>query len=217
MRRPLTTELLSAIKTALGHSGSFHTPDKPALWAAITLGFYGFLRGGEVTTTHSHTYNPTHHLLRRDIQVSADHSHYTVLIKASKTDPYKCSTQVTVAATHTNTCPVQAMQSFLKRSNHRSSLPLFTLSSGRYLTLPMLTTAIRTLLQAAGLTPQQAAQYSSHSLRIGAATAAAEAGLPTWLIQRAGRWKSDAYKSYIRSPQRALLTVAPALSSGPHT
>ena len=54
--------------------------------------------------------------------------------------------------------------------------------------------------------------YSSHSLRIGAATEAATVGLPNWLIQQAGRWKSSAYERYIRSPPNALLKVAPALA-----
>ena len=215
VRLPLTPALLADIRQALNQSGSVHTRDKPALWAAITLGFYGFLRGGEFTTCHSHTYSPTHHLLRRDIKIASDHTHYTVVIKSSKTDPYRCTTKITVAATNTNTCPVQAMRSFLRRTCHSYSQPLFTLSSGRYLTLAQLTATIRSLLQAAGLTPHQAAQYSSHSLRIGAATAAAAAGLPSWLIQTAGRWKSEAYRSYIRSPRKALLTVAPALSK-PH-
>ena len=39
---------------------------------------------------------------------------------------------------------------------------------------------------------------SSHSLRIGAATAAAAAGIPHATIQVLGRWTSDAYKSYVR-------------------
>ena len=37
-----------------------------------------------------------------------------------------------------------------------------------------------------------------HPLRIGEATEAAAAGLPDWLIQTAGRWRSDAYKRYIQ-------------------
>ena len=45
-----------------------------------------------------------------------------------------------------------------------------------------------------------------------AATEAAAVGLPSWLIQTAGRWKSAAYKRYIRSPKKALLSVAPALA-----
>lgn len=39
-----------------------------------------------------------------------------------------------------------------------------------------------------------------HSVRIGAATSAAIAGVPDEQIQRLGRWKSDAYRRFIRIP-----------------
>lgn len=216
VRQPLTLVLLRGVKSALTHSHSFLPQDKPLLWAAITMGFYGFLHGGEFTMQYSHAYQPARHLLRRDISLSPDH--YSILIKGSKTDPFRASSKVMVAATGTATCPVKAMKAFLRvTSHHRTSRPLFTLSTGKYLTRQALTDAIRTLLQATGLTAEQAAQYSSHSLRIGAATEAASAGLPTWLIQMAGRWRSEAYKRYIRTPKRALLNVAPALARGTHT
>ena len=215
-RLPLTSDLLVAVRTALTESHSLFPRDKQLLWAAITMGFYGFLRGGEFTTQSSHTYQPALHLLRQDLTLSP--GHYSILIKGSKTDPYRATTTVMVAATGTATCPVKAMKAFLRATRHnRADRPLFTLSTGKYLTRHALTDAIRTLLLATGLTPEQAARYSSHSLRIGAATAAAAAGLPTWLIQTAGRWRSDAYKRYIRAPKRALLTVAPALAQSTHS
>ncbi|XP_067669993.1 uncharacterized protein [Haliotis asinina] len=43
--------------------------------------------------------------------------------------------------------------------------------------------------------------YISHSFRIGAATSAAANGLGQQVIQKFGRWGSDAFKSYIRLPQ----------------
>ena len=42
--------------------------------------------------------------------------------------------------------------------------------------------------------------YQAHSFRIGAATAAAESGLSDIQIQCMGRWKSAAFKKYIRIP-----------------
>ena len=48
---------------------------------------------------------------------------------------------------------------------------------------------------------------ASHSFRIGAATAAGSAGLPTWLIKTLGRWSSDCYERYIRTPKDVLVSV----------
>ena len=50
-------------------------------------------------------------------------------------------------------------------------------------------------------------RYASYSFRIGAATAAGSAGLPSWLIKTLGRWTSDCYERYIRTPQEVLVSV----------
>jgi len=56
------------------------------------------------------------------------------------------------------------------------------------------TNTLHQLLKQAGL---NYSQYALHSFRIGAATTAAAAGLPAWLIKNLGRWSSSAYLSYI--------------------
>ena len=54
------------------------------------------------------------------------------------------------------------------------------------------------LLQLAGYNQHS---YASHSFQIGAATKAATAGLPVWLIKATGRCSSDAQQIYIHSVQ----------------
>ena len=45
--------------------------------------------------------------------------------------------------------------------------------------------------------------YNTHSFRIGAATSAIQANIPDIHVQMLGRWKSEAYKWYVRtSPQK---------------
>ena len=55
---------------------------------------------------------------------------------------------------------------------------------------------LRSILKGAGVP----GNYSSHSYRIGAATSAALAGVPDRVIKVLGRWFSDCYVRYIRTP-----------------
>lgn len=76
----------------------------------------------------------------------------------------------------------------------------------------MFTKEIRNLLAKSG---QEPADYASHIFRIGAATAAANANLPEWLIKTMGRWTSDCYQRYIKKPMKALRQVSTSLISDP--
>ena len=87
--------------------------------------------------------------------------------------------------------------------------PLF--SGGRFspLSRANVTAALHQLLQG---TNEEANNYASHSFRIGAATTAATAGLPPALIKTLGRWKSNAYETYIQCPPSSLYAVLSLLS-----
>jgi len=50
--------------------------------------------------------------------------------------------------------------------------------------------------------------YFTHRFHIGAATIAAAEGVPSWLIKVLGRWSSDCYEHYNRTPQETLLVIA---------
>ncbi len=100
---------------------------------------------------------------------------------------------------------VRAMSKFLTLRQYGPSGPLFTLSSGVYLTRSSVSPTMKSLLRTAGINPET---FSNHSLRIGAATAAAEAGLPDRLIKTLGRWHSHAYQTYIRTSPEVLLKAA---------
>jgi len=54
--------------------------------------------------------------------------------------------------------------------------------------------------------------FSSHSFRIGAATVAAQRGIPDHQIQLMGRWTSNAYQLYIRTPADVLAKLSVQLA-----
>ena len=181
MRLPLSASLLLALHPHLQQSPNLGRMDQLAVWAALTLAFHAFLRASEFTSPTTSTYSPRRHPLRRDIHQEA--SYLTITIKPSKGDPFRAACTLPVTATGTATCPVRAMRRFLSQSNYPASRPLFTLSSGKFLTRPRLTTILWRLLQATGMSKEHSHLYGSHSLCIGAATDVGAAGLPNWLIQ----------------------------------
>ena len=72
---------------------------------------------------------------------------------------------------------------------------------------------MRNALQAIGLPYQN---FAGHSFRIGAATAAARAGVEDSKIQAMGRWSSGAFLAYIKTPREELAQFSSRLISSSH-
>lgn len=180
-RLPITIQILRDLKTALHHSHSIPIHDKRMLWAAFCVAFYGFLRSSEFCSPTAHTFQPSRTLCHSNLTLTSSAAH--LLIKASKTDPFRKSCTVTLGSTSTSTCPVTAIHKYLQLTTVIAHSPLFHFLDGSYLTRASLTAHLRTLLQSQGTDPKA---FASHSFRIGAATTAAAAGLPDWQIQALG-------------------------------
>lgn len=156
-------------------------------------------------------FDPETHLCFGDIRVDKHEnpSMLQVLIKCSKTDPYRLGVTLYIGATNTELCPVAAVIEYLLARGSKEG-PLFIWQDGRYLTRQSFVQAIREALSMAGM---EAKNYAGHSFHIGAATSAAECGLPESTIKMLGRWQSSAYMLYIKTPQEALASVARVLAA----
>ena len=168
--------------------------DVAMLWAACSLCFFGFFRSGELISPSD--------LLFQDIAFNdiGKPSIMQVHLKASKTDPFRTGVDVYVGKTNNDLCPLTAMVHYLSMRGGGDG-PLFVYRNGRFLTRESLVVRIRDALNSSGI---DASNYSGHRFRSGAATTALQAGVSDAAIQMLGRWRSDAYKRYIKTPRDQL-------------
>lgn len=182
-RVPLTFTMLTNIISAIPSVGWSH------FWATtyqamLSLSFHAFLRPGEITDSPNN-------LQFQDITI---HPNQKITItfhrfKHHVGEPYL----IDILPGQLPSCPLLLLTKFL---NIRGSLPgsLFCDASLKPISYSQYNnafSAVKTLLQ---LPPA----LSPHSARIGAATHAASIGIPELIIQKMGRWSSDAYTKYIR-------------------
>ncbi len=207
-RLPITPELLKKLKGVWSKKKG--DPDIVMVWAACCLAFFGFLRVGEFTVPGDAGYEPTVHLSRTDIHVDATRQPHTlrVDIKQSKTDPFRKGISLFLGSTGKGLCPVEAMQGYL-RGRGRTEGPLFRYKDGRPLTRQRF---IRTVRRGLTVAKVPVEGYSSHSFRIGAATAAAAEGVSDAVIKTLGRWKSSAYNLYVKIPRNELAEYSKTLA-----
>ena len=208
-RLPITPQILRRIRDHL-----FTLPctwDRRMLWAAMNICFFGFLRSGEICCPTSSTFDDSEHLTLNEVSLDSHMapSRLFLRIKASKTDPFRAGVTIVVGATGQDLCPVLATVPFLSLRGARAG-PLFLFADGSFLTRARFVQEVRSLLTAIGV---NAATYSGHSFRIGAATTAAQAGVESHVIQTMGRWSSSAYLAYIRLPRDTLSGVSAQLAS----
>ena len=157
--------------------------------------FFGFLRTAEFTLSGIHSFDRETRLCFEDIAVDnkKSPSRLFVLIKHSKTDPFRQGVTLVLGRTGKLLCPVAAMMHYLSIRGSCSG-PLFRFGDGSLLTRGRFVSELKKALAKAGI---NASQFNGHSFRIGAATTAAEKGIEDSIIQTLGRWKSTAYLLYV--------------------
>nr|XP_055029343.1 uncharacterized protein LOC129418600 [Misgurnus anguillicaudatus] len=189
-RLPITIEILSKCLATLrkGYS-SVHTAR--TLDAMFVLAFFGFLRCSEFTV--SATFDPNLHPTISDLAIIDDEA-ISFFIKHSKTDQMRKGHHVYIFKIQTPIQPYQVLKAYTSYRCHQiksSSDPLFGDEFNRPVTRFWFQKHLKQVLLTSGFPPHE---FSSHSFRIGAATTAAQNGLPDSQIQTLGRWSSEAFK-----------------------
>ena len=208
-RLPITPGVLRCLKAVWKKESNRR--NAKMLWAAACLCFFGFLRSGEAVAPSERSYDPKHHLCFEDICIDDPKfpAWIQVIIKASKTDPFRQGVTLHLGRTGADLCPVVAVLEYMVARGSKAG-PLFMWQDGRYLTRTSFVKAVRAALTVAGF---KAADFAGHSFRIGAATTASTCGIQDSLIKTLGRWESSAYTCYIRTPPEVLRGVSRSLIS----
>ena len=195
-RLPITIQIMYKLRQLLQQNP--HDYDNLMMWAACCMAFFGFLRCSEFTAPGQQEYDPQVHLQYEDVAVDCRNNPRMLMIriKQSKTDPFRQGVTLWLGKTDCAVCPVTGILPYLAARGSRPG-PLFITSKGAYMTRQSFHSLLSALLSKAGL-PQK--QFNTHSFRIGAATSAKAAHISDVHIQAMGRWRSNAYQIYIKTP-----------------
>ena len=211
VRLPITPDILRAIKgiwaeTALQYNTIM-------CWAIASMAFFVFFRLGELLVEPGVTFDPARHLSGSDVAVDSRDTPtlLKVHLKTFKTDQLRKGVDIFIGKTGDELCPLAAVLAFMAVCGQRHG-PLFRLQTGDHCTKEFFVEKLRLALRRAGLNP---ADYAGHSFRIGAATMAAERGIPDSTIKALGRWRSSAFLSYIRNSRDSLAQASSILSIPP--
>ena len=207
-RLPITPPILRLLLPPRHQSATY---DQHLLWAAASVCFFGFFRAGEITVPTAPAFDQAVHLTWGDVSISEDGRVLRVFLKRSKTDQYGRGIEVFIGATNDDLCPVRAVTSYVSLRGPEPGT-FFRHADGTPLTKARFVELVRSALIRAGVSVRG---YSGHSFRIGAATAAAQAGVPDSVIQALGRWASQAFLQYIRTPRSHLAQYSASLTRRP--
>lgn len=166
---PITVDILEKIASSIEN-----TQKEIEGMCIISLCFYGFLRITECLS-----------LLKEDVNFDTN-GRLTVIIKKSKTDQLGTSETIYINNSGTNYSPFVWLVKHLE--NVKSNV-LFAMRSDAF--REFLTKKISLFVH-----PDKVNQYSTHSLRKGAAYTAALRGVQDCQIKKMGRWRSNCYQVY---------------------
>ena len=205
IRLPITAAILRQIKSALEESD---LGNKLVWWAICCTAFFGFFRRGELLVDTPATFCQATDLAWGDIAVDdlTNPRMLCVHLKKSKIDQFGTGADIILGRTDKDLCPVAALLNyivvrgtqlgpfFVDTKSHPCQSPASLQNSGRS-------------SKAWGF-PMRNMQAT-----VLAATSASLMGMEDSMIQTLGRWRSDAFLRYIRTPREQLAAATVKLAT----
>jgi hypothetical protein len=192
-RQPITPDLLLKLLTVLPIV-CMSLYEAKMFTSVFTLAFFGLFRIGELVCQNK-TFADKNALQFQDVLFQNELMKIT--IRFSKTDQLGRSNNIILQGdANSKLCPVKAMKDFINfRGCHNG--PMFCHFGKTFLSRYQFNRVLELSMKRADPSIKN---VKSHSFRIGGATNAICKGVPYEKVKEMGRWKSDAAKTYIRTP-----------------
>ena len=182
--------------------------NRTLLWAIVAICYFGFFRLGELLSSQD---KPSR-LPPQWGEVAFNHGTAPTIIrvhlKFAKCDQFGQGADVFIGQSGNAICPIAACLSYVAVRGDQLG-PFFVKRDGRPMLKPDFVSELRRTLTARGF---DSLSFAGHSFRIGAATAAAAAGIEDSTIKALSRWSSDAFMSYIRTPGLQLAATSASIA-----
>ena len=201
-KKPLSSKDVLKLYQCLSRAGDLITLQTLTL---LVVGFAGMLRWDDLAG-----------IKVDDVVIKPQYM--AIFLEKRKNDQMRHGNWVLISRWNGPCCPVKLVELLIEKGRHEPNANLFGRirkdSNGDHLTGKMSYSRARELLREAltkiGL---DADDYGLHSLRSGAASAAAAKGIPDRLIRRQGGWRSEtAMLSYFKESIPSLLAVSQGIA-----
>ena len=207
-KREMAWELLTRVVAAAWADGTA-TGRRDA--AMILLAYFGYLRGSEIAR-----------MQRKDIEIRAGTGGssrrvlHVQVNRLCKNDAKRTGHERLVEEREeTEICVLRTIEVYMqmqKQGDELDHAPLFPTASGEHMSASTPRGRLHHWLREIG--EKKPTIYGFHSLRAGATTASAKAGVPERHIKQHGNWASDAVRVYIRMDDADRLRASGALGKG---
>ena len=217
-RLAMTPELMLKLKNRLAQS-KMRLSKKRIIWAVSTISWAGALRIHEILSKHGDKFDPMTTLLASDItsteamvgdrKVKA----LKMVLKHPKEERLSAGVIIDLFATGDFMCPVKAHTDWLRDKvvNLSTLKPMYRLADGQAYTGAAFNKDLRNILKQD--VDYEKSPVTAHSFRAGLATFMAKAGYEDSEIMKIGRWHSEAFLAYIKTPREVRAKLAEELAS----
>lgn len=162
--------------------------------AMFLVAFFGLFRAGELALSPSGVANV---MLKQFTSFKFNNNSPVAVSIQLQTFKHSSGRKISIPISNQpdrELCPVTALYQLCLKQFHATG-PLFRLNNGCPVSTTTFRAVLRKCVQYMNLDPSL---YTTHSFRIGGATLAHQQNMSDTELQRLGRWKSSAFKKYLR-------------------